>query len=369
MSQYPLDTKTDLVEAVNYLLSGPGSLGQNFQGISAVGVDPVISADLSYIPLQTYLTGMPMAGTGGIQDSSYGSVNYPADPLDPNKYYPIWNTLPSEFPITAITPVTATGHKITITVTFGTTGTADQSQLPFTDDQQVVLSGVTPSSYDGTYTVVNYDANDMANGNIVTLYSEAPQTWAAYTSGGQATINDNFTGFKKQRFFTGNQAVVSVSGPTDRVFISSQMNELIVYTYTRYIGLLNYVPKLQLEINRYKAIEATTLPDVGTQAIYSLATDSGGVYAGFNWSFDTNLVSVAEFAGATSIGSQIDPNVLGNVIYNNIIDNPGIGVYLYAFQITMDAYREGNTLGDDAVLLIGAQTTGVRSFTAQVIKQ
>ena len=369
MSQYPLDTTSDLVEAVNYLLSGPTSIGQNFEGISAVGTDPVISADLSYIPLQTYLTGMPMVGTGGIQDSSYGSVDYPADPLDPNFYYPNWNTLPSEFPVTAITPVTATGHKITVTVTFGTLGVTDQSLLPFTDDQQVVLLGVTPSSYDGTYTVVDYDANDTANGNIVTLYSEAPQTWAAYTSGGQATINDNFTGFKKQRFFTGNQAIVTVTGPTDRVFISSQMNDLVVYTYTRYIGLANYIPKLQLEINRYKAVEKTTLPDVGTQSIYSLATDSGGVYAGYLWAYDANIVRVSSFAGVGSIGAQIDPNDLGDVIYNNIIDNPGIGVYLYAFQITMDAYREGDTAGDDAVLLIGAKTTGVRSFTAQVIKR
>jgi hypothetical protein len=74
-------------------------------------------------------------------------------------------------------------------------------------------------------------------------------------------------------------------------------------------------------------------------------------------------------AGAGSFGSQIDPNDLGDVIYNNIIDDPGIGLYLYAFQIAMDAYREGDTLGDDAVLLIGAKTTGVRSFTAQVIKR
>jgi hypothetical protein len=367
MSQYPLDTKTDLVEAVNYLLSGPGSLGQNFEGISAVGVDPVISSDLLYIPVQTYLTGMPMVGSGGIANATYGSVDYPADPLDPSKYYPIWNTIPSEFLITAITPVTATGHRIEISVTLGTF--PDQSQLPFANDQQVVLSGVTPSSYDGTYTVVDYNADDFMSGFIVTLYSEAPQTWATYTSGGQASINDDFTGFKKQRFFTGNQSVVSVSGPTDRVFISSQMNDLIAYTYTRYVGIANYVPKLQLEINRYKAVESTTLPDVGTQAIYANATNSGGTYAGFNWSFDANLVSVAKYAGSTSIGFQIDANDLGDVIYNNIIDNPGIGVYLYAFQITMDAYREGNDPADDAVLLVGAQTTGVRSFTAQVIKQ
>lgn len=369
MSQYPLDTKTDLVEAVNYLLSGPGSLGQNFQGMSAVGIDPVITSDLYFVPVQTYLSGLTIPGSFEFRTPAElpGAVDYPADPLVTLPNYPIWNTIPADLAIVGITPVTATGHKIEVIVTTGTL--TNESQSPFANGQQVVLSGVTPSSYNGTYTVVDYAPSATLSPFVVTLFSETEQTWAAYTSGGQATINNDFTNFKKQRFFTGNQAVVSVSGPSDRVFVSSQMNDLIVYTYTRYVGLANYVPKLQLEINRYKAVSATTLPDIGTEAIYASAQTPGGVYAGFNWSFDANIVSVAEYAGTNSIGLQIDTNDLGDVIYNNIIDNPGIGVYLYAFQITMDAYREGDTVGDDAVLLMGASTTGVRSFTAQVIKQ
>ena len=35
MSQYPVTTSDGLYSAVNYLLSGPAGLGQNFQGFSA----------------------------------------------------------------------------------------------------------------------------------------------------------------------------------------------------------------------------------------------------------------------------------------------------------------------------------------------
>jgi hypothetical protein len=331
----------------------------------------LISENLYYIEVQTYLTGMPMQGPLEFRtpEEQPGSVDYPADPTDPLKYYPIWNTLQGGLPITAITPVTATGRDITVTVTLGSL--TNESYMPFTDNQQIVITGVTPSSLNGTYTVVNFDPNDIPNANVVTLRSPIEQTWAAYTSGGAVRINDNFTGFTTQRFFTGDQAVVSVTGPTDRVFISSQMNDLIVYSYTDYSGVANYTPKLQLEINRYKAIEFTTLSDVGAEAIYAEATNTQGVYNGYLWQFDKNIVSVASVIGATSVGGQIDANNLGDVIYNNIIDNPGIGLYLYAFQINLidNAYRTGDLTTDDAVLLVGAQTTGVRSFTAQVIKR
>ena len=32
MSQYPIVNRDDLIDGVNYLLSGPSGLGQNFQG-------------------------------------------------------------------------------------------------------------------------------------------------------------------------------------------------------------------------------------------------------------------------------------------------------------------------------------------------
>ena len=35
MAQYPVEDTAGLFEAVNYLLSGPSGLGQNFQGFSS----------------------------------------------------------------------------------------------------------------------------------------------------------------------------------------------------------------------------------------------------------------------------------------------------------------------------------------------
>ena len=358
MSQYPIDTGSNLVEAVNYLLSGPQSIGQNFEGVSAVGLDADTSADLFFIPVQTWFTGLPYFGPLSFRTEleQPGSQDDPADPLDTNVYYPIWNTLPGGLAVTAITPVTATGRDITVTVTLGSL--VNESQSPWANGQVVVLSGITPSTYDGTYNVVDFiTATETFPSTVVTLRSDTSQTWAAYTSGGVLSIND-FTNTVDQRFPTGNQAVVTVTGPTDRVFISSQASALSVYTYTKFDAVTAYTPKVKLQINRYRAIETTTLPDsVDFQ-----------YYQGFEWQFDKSIVSLSKIIDWDAIGSEVKVNSYGDIIYNNVIDNPGIGLYLYAFQIAQEAERDASP-DTGAVLIVGAKTTGVRSFTAQVIKR
>jgi hypothetical protein len=359
MSQYPLDTGSNLVEAVNYLLSGPSGLGQNFEGISAVGLDADTSADLFFVPVQTWYTGLPFFGPVSFRTSeeSPGSQDDPADPGDPDVYYPIWNTLPGGLTVTAITPVTATGRDITVTVTLGSLN--NESAAPWTNGQVVVLSGITPSSLNGTYTVVNYDISSLSVPyDTVTLRSDIVQTWAAYTSGGVLSINDTFTQFKEQRFLTGLQAVVTVTGPTDRVFISSQSGSLSVYTYTKFDAIASYTPKVKLQINRYRAIATTTRPD----------SADGEYYQGFQWQFDKTIVNLSKIIAWDAIGSEVKVNNYGDIIYNNVIDNPGIGTYLYAFQLSQYAERDASP-DDGAILIVGAKTTGVRSFTAQAIKR
>lgn len=365
MSQYPLDNNSDIVEAVNYLLSGPTSIGQNFEGMSAVGVTIPTSSGFGSSQTQTYLTGMPILGP----QQQPGTVNT-NDELDGVVYdavYPLWNTLPGGLSITSITPITATGRKIDVGVDISSIVTF-YSRYPFVLGQQVVLSGVTPSSYNGTYTVVAPSGFTYPTA-FVTLISDTEQTWSAYTSGGTLKINDNFSGSSPttQRFFTGNQAVVTVTGPTDRVFISSQMNNLNVYTYI----LINALPPLfegfyvNLEINRYRAVQTTTLPDTGTSAIYV----SGTAYDGYLWKFDKTIVSVPTITSFSISTTTVESDDFGDVIYNNVIDNPGIGTYLYAFQISQDAYRDSTPGYPGVQLIVGAQTTGVRSFTAQAIKR
>jgi hypothetical protein len=358
MSQYPLDNPDAVIEAVNYLLSGPTGLGQNFEGVSAVGLDADTSADLFFIPVQTWFTGLPYNGALSFrtEQEQPGSQDDPADPLDTNVYYPIWNTLPGGLAITAITPVTATGRDITVTVTLGSL--VNESQSPWANGQQVVLTGITPTSYNGTYTVVNFiTATETFPTTVVTLRSDTSQTWAAYSAGGVLSIND-FTNTIDQRFPTGNQAVVTVTGPTDRVFISSQASALSVYTYTKFDAIASYTPKVKLQINRYKAIETTTLPDsVDFQ-----------YYQGYEWQFDKSIVSLSKIISWDAIGSEVKVNSYGDIIYNNVIDSPGIGLYLYAFQIGQEAERDASP-DTGAILIVGAKTTGVRSFTAQVIKR
>jgi hypothetical protein len=359
MSQYPIDSTDGVIEAVNYLLSGPTGLGQNFEGVSAVGLDADTSEDLFFVPVQTWYTGLPFNGPLSFRTEAEqpGTQDDPADPLVTDAYYPIWNTLPGGLPITAITPVTATGRDITMSVTLGTL--VNESLSPWTNGQQVVLSGVTPSSYNGTYTVVDFiTATETYPTTDVTLRSDLSQTWAAYTSGGVATINDTFTGVTTQTFFTGLQGIVTVTGPTDRVFVSSQSGSLSVYTYTKFDAITSYTPKIKLQINRYRAISTTTLPD----------SADGQYYQGFEWSLDDTIVDLSKIIDWDAIGSEVKINNYGDIIYNNVIDSPGIGLYRYAFQLAQDANRDASP-DDGAILIVGASTTGVRSFTAQVIKR
>lgn len=355
MSQFPLDTESNLVEAVNYLLSGPTGSGQNFQGVSAVGIDAVTSAPYFGTPVQTYYTGMPYNGFYGFRppEDNPGTQDDLGDPLlAPDIYYPIWNTLPGGLAITAITPVDATGRDITITVTLG--ALVNESQGPWADGQQVVISGATETDYNRTYTVVNYDAI-IGPFDQVTLRSTETITWPTYTAGAVATIND-FTLAKEQAFLTGNQAIVSVSGPGSRVFVSSQSGELIVYTYTKFVDILPEDPIIKFQINRYKAIARTTLPD----------SVDGRYYQGYEWTFDKTLVDLRKVLLWDALGTQVYANPFGDVIYNNIIDAPSVGLYLYAFQIAQYAQRDVSP-STGAQLIVGARTTGVRSFTAQVI--
>jgi len=358
MSQFPVDTDSNLVEAVNYLLSGPVSSGQNFEGISAVGLDATTTDTLYFVPVQTWFTGLPFNGVLSFRTPAEqpGTQDDPADPLDTNVYYPIWNTLPGGLAITAITPVATTGRDITVTVTLGSL--TNESKSPWTNGQAVILSGITPSSYNGSYTVINFvPATETFPSTTVTLRSAVSQTWATYTSGGVLTIND-FSNTVDQTFPTGNQAMVTVTGPTDRVFISSQSGAVSVYTYTKFVDILAYTPKINLQINRYKAIAKTTLPD-SIDLRY---------YQGYEWQFDNSIVNLSKTISWDLLGTEVKVNNYGDIIYNNIIDSPGIGLYLYAFQIAQNAERDVSP-STGAQLIVGAKTTGVRSFTAQVIKR
>jgi len=377
MSQYPIDTGSDIIEAVNYLLSGPQSLGQNFEGVSKTA-DPAndIITTFQY-DMFTNAMSAPFTNNATVTGNTVTPSNTNYWPqLSSIDYYPTVPpgiTIPNVV-ITGITAVTNNIIDVAITVNpifvdiAGTVPTAiyDQFQItdngpgnPFAANQQVTISGVTPSVFNGDYRVAVYVSGPSVS-TIRLLRIDGAQTWTAYTTGGQIS-------WQQQNIVTDLFADVSVTGPTDRVFITCQapfkgyiFNP--VYT-TLDVGFT--APTYELRINRYRATNATTLPN-GAQTFPS-------VYNGYAWVLDGNLVTVPYTMFADPL-TMVDgytffkPDVN---TFNNVIDSPGIGYFLYTFEIYFNNqyYDPNNVSTSPNVQPIAIATYGFRSFTAQVIKR
>lgn len=197
-SKYPVDIGDNegIVDAVNYLLSGPSGLGQNFAGFS------------SYQP--AYLTG---------------NYRIPfAQPTLANLYVPNINLGVSEM-------LDGRTWKFWFAVA--------QAVPPFSPGNIITVEGVTDSFYDGSYSPIgvvectvdyviartsgSYDIVDPSSGGVVYL---------------------NTSGFMS----TDCNARVTVTGGTDRVFIGGQLDNLISYIVPSGSGDLTYT----VAVNRYK---------------------------------------------------------------------------------------------------------------------
>lgn len=375
MSQYPVDTTDNLVEAVNYLLSGPVSLGQNFQGVSATA-NPANNIQSTY-NYEMFTNAMTAPFT--TSDTVTGNTVVPSNTnfwpqLSTIDYYPALPpgiTLPN-VAITAITPETATGNILTVDVTvnpiFVDVSMETETQFlfttngptnPFANNQKVTVSGVTPAAFNGDYKIVDL-ATGPATTSLTLIRLDGVQTWPAYTTGGQIS-------WQNQNIVTDLSAQVSVTGNTDRVFVTCQapikgfVFNPIYATFDP--GTVSFT--YELRIRRYKATNKSTLPNG--------AVPFPEVYDGYVWTHDADLVTVP-------YDLFPNPNIaLDNYTFfkpdvstfNNVIDSPGIGLFLYTFEVYINnpAYDPLNPGGTPNIIPIAMATYGFRSFTAQVIKQ
>jgi len=455
MSQFPLDTSSNLVEAVNYLLSGPTSSGQNFEGVSAVspltdvfyqtffknallqytptsysrfetnrpsGVDianwPMISTsafdtvyntDVSFsianiVPVNPGVTNVctitPTLGTISSADFFVdrffilsGFAGGPPVGFDGPWKVTSWieaggfittvnmeyqNTTIATFPVyisggTAdsrglyieITNIVQSGSYFSVTVEtpyypesslsypatlFAGAVAINPTLQPFAVGQYVTVSGVTPSGYNADYTITDVtevfpSASEYVEYTL-TLYNPDLATLAAYTSGGilSWTVGTSSIVANNDGMFTGLEAIVTVTGPTDRVFLSAQLSINPLY-YD--ISAFPLAGSLTANIVRYKSTEKTTLPDGAS------VTKPQGLfiaYKGYLW-FKDDVPLIIEYVFNKTNPTKQD------VILNNVIENPGIGYYWYVVSIQPNQYTAGYIL------------SGLRSFTAQVIKQ
>ena len=211
---YPVDDQSGINEGINYLLSGPSGLGQNFQGFA------------SYTP--AYLTSYFRAPF---------SVPTTTTPV------PLWYSTP--IAIGNITPID--------TLTFEVTFAVAQATPPFTIEQGLLITGTTSSGADPAF----YDAYWTPPGVIecsttsVIIRTNTPIIWPSYISGGTIGL-DASDGYVS----TDCNARVTVYGPQDRVFISCQIT--LDWTYD---CLTSTNQVLRVAINRYAGFLDTSDPN------------------------------------------------------------------------------------------------------------
>ena len=297
MAQFPIEIGDAAAtnEAVNYLLSGPAGLGQNFQGFSAY--------QSAYIrPSSRQPWDLPV------------TVGNPptAQPLNPSIYLDI--------PINNITVPANPGQQIVCTFT------TPQATAPFAYGDQIDLAGVTPSFYDGSYSAFSCTTTE------VTLFTSGTYTWPAYTSGG--SVGRNYMNYANA---TDCNARVTVAGPTDQVFVSAQLN--LSYAYT---CLNNISYNVIVRISRGRGFPDTT------------PGSNDFLFADFT------TISQKTFAKTVTVGSGTQEL---EAIFTTVLDGPNLdfGLYWYILEVEFVAAITDVT--------IGRATAGLRSLTAQVIKQ
>ncbi|KON32727.1 MAG: hypothetical protein AC479_06860 [miscellaneous Crenarchaeota group-6 archaeon AD8-1] len=319
MSKFPVEVSDDegVIDAVNYLLSGPQGLGQNFSGFN------------SYI--NGYLTG-----------------NYRIPFTQPN---------PALIYVSAI----ALGvSEIIDPRTFKHYFASAQPSPPFALGQPVDVQGVTNDFYDGTYSPIG--VVECTTTYFIARTTGSYDVTTAPSSGGTAQLSLN-------NFLTSTDANarVTTTSATDRVFISAQLNNALTYTST-VTGSLIY----KVQVNRYLAEPNNdptnpdfvfTLDSTISEKKYVLpvAPTVDGVstftFAGDKANSQTNQPQTFEISPVTTTGSgsglrvslTLQPTTNSSSPYTVPYDgsnttitiiNPGTG-YAIGDTVTIPAYELG----------------------------
>ena len=185
MSQFPVETGDlqSLAQGVNYLLSGPGGLGQNFQGFS------------TYTP--GYLTG--------------------------NFRPPFTNTTVAPLFVDLIPlGVSQMLDKRTWQFNFAST----QASPPFVAGQPITVAGVADPYYDGDYTpigVINCTTD------YVIARTDGEFDIVPPSTGGDVYFYNTLKVDSDSTISTDANGKVTINGATDRVFLNAQLNNIISY--------------------------------------------------------------------------------------------------------------------------------------------
>jgi len=289
MAKFPVENSDieGIGDAVNYLLSGPSGLGQYFQGFSA------------YTP--TYLTG-----------------NYRppfTNPAGANMY---------------VAPIALGTSEMLDERTWKFTFAAASATPPFVSGNGITVSGVTDPYYDGTYNPIGVTE---CTTTYVVARTDSSYAIVAPSTGGTVEYNITVPAVKTPSFnSTDCNAKVTVTGGTDRVFVSAQLNSIINYSGT---GDLIYT----VAVNRYKGF-----------------INNDPVNPEYRFNLDATISQkVYNFTGLTGPGTIADTET----IFSTIIDQPAPAFYWYILEVSY---------ASDTVI-VTSDEFDLRSLSAQVVKQ
>jgi hypothetical protein len=297
-AKYPVDISDQegIVDAVNYLLSGPAGLGQNFAGFS------------SYIV--AYLTG---------------NFRIPfSQPTSANLY---------------VAPISLSNAEELDDRTIKYTFASAQPSAPFSLGNGLTVTGVTPSNYNSSSlsaagTPITQIGVVECTTTYVIVRTRDPITTplGTYVSGGSIS----YTSMDALNS-TDCDVRVTVTGGTDRVFVSGQLDQIVSYEVLS--GPADMT--VYADITRYKAF-----------------TNDNPVNPDFIFDDATTIVSKAyEYTGLTGTGSI----PLIETVFTGVLDEPDPAYYRYILEVYFETVSGDIQVTTDELRL--------RSITAQVIKQ
>lgn len=313
VAKYPVENSDEegVVDAVNYLLSGPAGLGQNFSGFS------------SYLPVYLRPT---------VRQPFVVPITNNAPPI--YNFFPINNAEGCDQNGTPTPGVLTNFAKFTFTTPLAT--------VPYQYGDLVKVQNVIddyPAPPSTTYFDGDYRCWSCTTTEII-LYTRSQYIFPNYISGGE--IGESWLNFTLSTDCNGR---VTVNGASDRVFVSGQLLCSLDYNCT--------VPSefdIIVEINRYTGYLSTRPGDN-------------------DFVFAEPITKVAErkfHYSVTAPGTITDLET----IFTQVIDGPEIpfGYYWYILDFRFATEDStGTPYPGDATG--GVVTLGLRSLAAQVVKQ
>jgi hypothetical protein len=372
MSQFPLNYNNqdsdNAVDAINYVLSGPSGLGQNFAGKSGYNI--------------TYLTGnfrapytLATVSVNALGGSGLSTITVDSVEGIKEGNYVMQNN------ITPGTKVAPGGIDIdTKVITLTNANTATVSGLVTFSDSEDAQLYVAPISLTSVVWIspfvvrINYPDQTppfalgnpiRISGNSQSIYNyyytgagviESTRTYSLVRStrsianpgtgtGGTATFYNTLQPPAGSDLPAPNDwvqtdcnAYATVTGPTDRVFISAQLDQVISY-----LAAANSDIRITVAINRYKVSNINDQLDPQYRNI-----------------FDATIAQRSYIRSVTT-GSGTLSNI--ETTFSTFIDEPNPAYYNYRLEVL---FRIVNATGS---CQITTDKVDVRALSTQVVKQ